>query len=94
MSGNPSVDTTYTQRHPDWRHSYHEMKTDLLDQLVTDREVGRKVEQDRDRWVHSADLGMSELVEIADRRARQVLEEAIRQHEDPIEAGRGLGVLE
>jgi hypothetical protein len=68
----------------DWRASYREVRGAIYDQYVIDREVGRRVQLEKDGpLVDSFDLTHDDLSAAADRRARQVVEEAIRREEDP-----------
>lgn len=83
MAGTPAgVDPDYQRRHPAWRESYHQMQRDILLQYRYDREAGKRIQVEDDRWIPSSGLSLDELQLLSERRARQILERCIRRRED------------
>lgn len=92
IGGTPPVaDAGYHARHPDWRGSYHEMRHEILEQMLADRESGARIQVAMDRWVSSVGLAREDLERHADEWARRILDQAVNQDDDPIAVGRGLG---
>lgn len=90
MQGPPSVDESYTLRHPDWRHSFHVQQKECLEQLYIDQANGAKVQLPDGTWVESGGLRRDDFETIARGWAVKSLEEAIAREGDAIEVGRGL----
>lgn len=89
--GTPPVnDAEYTRLHPNWRYSYQSMRSDILQQYRFSRESCKKIQVTGEKWVDSAPLSLSDLERLADEKAREILEIAIRRRKDVIEIGRGL----
>lgn len=90
MQGPPSVEESYTLRHPDWRHSFQVQQQELLEQLYIDQSNGARVQRADGEWVESGALRRPDLEQIAHDWAVKSLEEAIAREGDAIEVGRGL----
>ena len=92
IGGTPPVtDAGYHARHPDWRHSYHLLRHELLEQWLADREAGKRIQVAMDRWVPSVGLTREDLERYADAWCRAILDQAVNKDSDPIEVGRGWG---
>lgn len=86
----PIADDAYELRHPDWRHSYHVTRREIRDQMLADRESGKRILVGVDRWAPSADLSSDEIEALADDLARRILDQAVNADADIIDVGKGL----
>lgn len=83
MAAVPNGDP-YLVKYPAWRESLREVEETILEQLLVDREVGRKVQLVKGGpYLPSGSLRRWQLEEAARKRAQQVLEDAVRRYEDP-----------
>jgi hypothetical protein len=67
-----------------WRRSREKLERTILDQLVLDRDVGRKVQlRTEERAIPSSGLTLDDLREAARERATEACRRAMRKHESP-----------
>ncbi len=92
--GTPAIHSDeYESSHPDWRGSYQQLVNELEEQLVADRDSGARVQLVDGTWERASGMTRSELRELAERRGRKILEQAINENKDVISIGKGMGAL-
>lgn len=83
-SGTPAgVPAEYQAKHLNWRAAYHDMRDRILRQYLADRECCARIQVANGTWVPSSGLSWHDLANLADHRARAILEQAILQNEEP-----------
>lgn len=84
IGGTPAgVPAEYQATVPHWRESYHRTRKQILDMYLASRETCARIQIADSTWIPSAGMSWHELAEHADRRARAILERAIRLHKEP-----------